>query len=880
MIKNSWTALVSVVIAGFWSSVCVAGPTPADPSSPVELGVWHSNLAAATAKAKELKVPMLVMWGSPTCGHCKAFDIQLDRPEFQDYLANRGLVMVYEKTTDTSTDIKKWVGRGDYPLVRITWWTDDGSAFRVDYKWQYPKTYEGFRDVLESKISDYVPGPLDSSKDAYDDGNDTVGGAAELTWTDQVSSESLQLATKTTAPVYEDKADWFKLAVVTGKTYKIWITGVTGVSADAPKVALFGDAGATVVIGAETALASGNYEFVATANGYVYVRIQRATAADAMIKYVLNYQRWAPGRVEFSVSSKSVYESSSSVSLTLRRTEGTSGAVSVRIGYVDSGTPESGFTATAGSDFTATEKVFTWADGNSANQSFSIPVNSASDVWEGNETFGVTLSAESSPGLDLGPMVVVTILEESDMVIPAGKYYGWVGSLYTNGVKGTFAMTVSTAGRISGRVVFPKNVTPYSGTYTLASMTYETISNGVAWLTGELAKSGADRVPLQMQVTLENGAGVGSIGDAEDVEPIEFYQDKWTETDMAAAVSPYVGYYTVAFPVATKWPDDAPAGAGYAGVTVDKRGRFKAAGKLGDGTTFSQSGVLFLKADSDNVTNVCALLYSAPTSYKGGLFAGVIRFADVNTNGVKDVSLFDEAVFVWRNFAPFSVSTYDSAEPGFESSVMAVGGWYDKTENLATHYQNQTLTVGDLAEPPELDYTLSLKTLDDTGRVVTEQLAETAASSSWQATSNALVVNPTANGAGFTVAGADLKLQGVDESGAPVYNYDTAVNPNGLSVQFSRATGVMAGKFNIYYDYPAAIDATGEESVVTRWVHVSKKATYKGVILPERPDLNDGVEGDGYYLFPGKAAYETATGTGASYSFNYSFEFLLEGSAE
>jgi 5'-nucleotidase len=51
-------------------------------------------------------------------------------------------------------------------------------------------------------------------------------------------------------------------------------------------------------------------------------------------------------------------------------------------------------------------------------------------------------------------------------------------------------------------------------------------------------------------------------------------------------------------------------------------------------------------------------------------------------------------------------------------------------------------------------------------------------------------------------------------------------------------------------------------------------------VLPERPDLNDGVEGDGYYLFPGKAAYETATGTGASYSFNYSFEFLLEGSAE
>ena len=124
--------------------------------------------------------------------------------------------------------------------------------------------------------------------------NDTVVCAATLTWKDQSQTQELKLAT-TNSPVYADTNDWFQLAVESGKTYRVSITNVTGVSSDTPKIAIYGNTNETPVIEGPVNLALGNFQFVPETNGMVYVKIWRATAVDPMINYTLNYMRYAPG---------------------------------------------------------------------------------------------------------------------------------------------------------------------------------------------------------------------------------------------------------------------------------------------------------------------------------------------------------------------------------------------------------------------------------------------------------------------------------------------------------------------------------------------------------------------------------------------------------
>jgi len=285
----------------------------------------------------------------------------------------------------------------------------------------------------------------------------------------------------------------------------------------------------------------------------------------------------------------------------------------------------------------------------------------------------------------------------------------------------------------------------------------------------------------------------------------------------------------------------------------------------------TQSGVLFLHPDT-TVTNpvLCALLYSAPTTYKGGVFGGVICFGDQNTNGVIDVSMGYGESLVWRNLDPFSVPNYDETNPGFESTLSAIGGWYNKTENLKTYYEGKSLFVGDLEEPPELSYTQT--TLDSDG---TTRSDETTPAASWQSVTNYLPISIKANGSGFTVPNADLRLLGADDEGAPLYNYDTAVNPNALNVAFNRTTGVISGSFKVYYDYVVKDDARGDPEKLT-WQHTQKVATYASVLMLEQQsdDYSDLVA-DGYYLFADSATYETATGAERSYSLKRSYDFAI-----
>ena len=74
----------------------------------------------------------------------------------------------------------------------------------------------------------------------------------------------------------------------------------------------------------------------------------------------------------------------------MTRTGGSSGAVGVSYAT-------SNGTATAGSDYTSTSGTLSWANGDTANKTFSVPIlNDTLD--EANETFTLTLSESNGWG--------------------------------------------------------------------------------------------------------------------------------------------------------------------------------------------------------------------------------------------------------------------------------------------------------------------------------------------------------------------------------------------------------------------------------------------------------------------------------------------------
>lgn len=93
----------------------------------------------------------------------------------------------------------------------------------------------------------------------------------------------------------------------------------------------------------------------------------------------------APGSVQFTAEAFNVSESATSVAVTVSRTGGSAGAVSVSYTTADG-------SATAGSDYTATRGVLTWEAGDLANKTITVPI--ATDaIAESTETFVVVLSS-------------------------------------------------------------------------------------------------------------------------------------------------------------------------------------------------------------------------------------------------------------------------------------------------------------------------------------------------------------------------------------------------------------------------------------------------------------------------------------------------------
>ncbi|MCG6538005.1 MAG: S8 family serine peptidase, partial [Syntrophales bacterium LBB04] len=117
--------------------------------------------------------------------------------------------------------------------------------------------------------------------------------------------------------------------------------------------------------------------------------------------------------IQLSTSGYTVAESGGTVTITATRTGGSAGAVS--ISYATSNG-----TAVAGSDYTSTSGTLSWADGDTANKTFTVPIiNDTLD--EINETFTVTLSSPTG-GATLGAPSSATVTITDDDPTPTVQF--------------------------------------------------------------------------------------------------------------------------------------------------------------------------------------------------------------------------------------------------------------------------------------------------------------------------------------------------------------------------------------------------------------------------------------------------------------------------
>lgn len=182
----------------------------------------------------------------------------------------------------------------------------------------------------------------------------------------------------------------------------------------------------------------------------------------------------SPGTLQLNSSTYSVNENGTSVTITATRTGGSAGAASVNYATGNG-------TATAGSDYTASSGTLNWADGDSADKTFTVNIANDATV-EGNETFNATLSGVSGASLGTPSSATVTIVDDDAASAGTLQYSSSTYSVNENGTSVT--ITVTRTGGSSGAVGVSYSTT--NGTATAGS-DYTSASGSLSWADGDIA---------------------------------------------------------------------------------------------------------------------------------------------------------------------------------------------------------------------------------------------------------------------------------------------------------------------------------------------------------------------------------------------------------
>ena len=150
------------------------------------------------------------------------------------------------------------------------------------------------------------------------------------------------------------------------------------------------------------------------------------------------------GTIQFSAATYSVGENAGTATVTVTRTGGSSGAVSVTFAT-------SNGTATAPGDYTAVSPItVSFANGDTASKTVNIPISDDTTV-EANETVNLALTSPTG-GATLGsPSTAVLTITDND-VAPAGTIQFSAATYSVGENAGTATVTVTRTGGSSGAV--------------------------------------------------------------------------------------------------------------------------------------------------------------------------------------------------------------------------------------------------------------------------------------------------------------------------------------------------------------------------------------------------------------------------------------------
>jgi hypothetical protein len=221
-----------------------------------------------------------------------------------------------------------------------------------------------------------------------------------------------------------------------------------------------------------------------------------------------------PGILAFTSNTFDVSESGTAASLTVSRTGGSSGAISVTC----TASTDPGFTATAGVDYTAGSVTLNWADGDNANKICSVPITNDT-TQEGNETFLAALSnptGGATVGTPAGTTVTITD-DDSPSLQPGVVQFGAASaSIDENG--GSVTLTLTRTNGADGAI----SVSVASGGGSAAAGTdYTAVSQAVSWANGDataktivltITDDAVDEPNETVNLSLSNATGGATLG--------------------------------------------------------------------------------------------------------------------------------------------------------------------------------------------------------------------------------------------------------------------------------------------------------------------------------------------------------------------------------
>lgn len=349
---------------------------------------------------------------------------------------------------------------------------------------------------------------------------------------------------------------------------------------------------------------------------------------------------------------------------------------------------------------------------------------------------------------------------------------------------GFCTLTVATSGRISGKIQLPGRTLTFSGEggWDGDSIVVDAKVGDETW---------------SVTFTVDAAMGRVDVRAAEESLVGELGRDNWSDVPLidenAVILAKAAGYYTLTLPRSAS--DSDKYGSGYLGLTVGEDGSAKASGVLADGQPVSMSGSLMTIPSDSDPGSALLYLFARPSAYNSGWFALPLAF--VRSREGVPTALKKAGFGVLSGVPTWCGGLAFYRFPGVS------GGWYDKWENLAWHYENG-LSVSNVTEVGKLDGESAKR---------------------------------------FGGSAACPVALSFNEDGSRIIANDDLMGL--FTMNFVRATGIFSGNLRAVYEI------SGDEKV--------KSAPYRGMLTPVRA-TSDRTAGRGFFLMEDQ-------GVRASYDF-------------